>query len=325
MAPVFCRRQATRKEKNMPHKLSDNQISMVISHASSALFQYCKANDIHYTITGSSGGLDSAVTLGLAEQACLLAKKENYRLVSVGLIMPSHSKPEAEDLGREAIKKFNAEEIFIDLSSAFDFISHWVINSLDADIKHILKKYGDESSDEWAWSEKIASGNIKARLRMMCGSYHTARMLKGIVLSTDNLSEFWMAFWTMHGDVGDFNMIQYIMKGLELYDIARALGVPQGIINAKPDDGLGISGGDEDQLGAIYPVLDSIMVRLIQAGFDPDGSLAQLENLPELQGVNQELVIKLASRAVRGAHKRKGTVMLTREELGLPAITEIEV
>jgi len=146
-------------------------------------------------------------------------------------------------------------------------------------------------------------------------------MFKGMVLSTDNLSEYWMAFWTICGDVGDFNVIQNIMKGMELYDIALYLGVPEKIIQAKPSDGLKVAGTAEDQLGADYRKIDTIMVGLIQQGFDPDGSFAQLDNLPDLDGVAQRIAIK----SLKGAYKRRGTFIVPREELGLPAIKDIQL
>ena len=93
---------------------------------------------------------------------------------------------------------------------------------------------------------KIRMGNIKARLRMIY-LYNLASKSNGLVLSTDNFTEYMLGFWTLHGDVGDFGIIQKVLKGLELYDIARYLDVPQEIIDAKPDDGLGIAGGDEDR------------------------------------------------------------------------------
>jgi nicotinate (nicotinamide) nucleotide adenylyltransferase len=113
------------------------------------------------------------------------------------------------------------------------------------------------------------------------------------------------------------------MKGLELYDIARYLGVPQEIIDAKPDDGLGISGGDEDQLGAAYPILDKTLINLVQKGFDVDGAVGQLDDLPGIDGVPDETVRRLAERVLRGAHKRRGTKNLSRGELGLPDLSSI--
>jgi hypothetical protein len=65
------------------------------------------------------------------------------------------------------------------------------------------------------------------------------------------------------------------------------------------------------------------MIGLIQQGFDPDGSVEQLNHLPEIAGVAPEVVSKLAARCLNGAFKRHGTIVLSREELGLPPIEEI--
>ncbi|MEK7512507.1 MAG: NAD(+) synthase [Patescibacteria group bacterium] len=314
------------------YKLTDEECDKVIVNASTCAFNYCRSNDLHYLITGSSGGLDSAVTLGLADRTIQLAKTEGYALTSVGLIMPCNSNPDAERLGRMAIQKFKAEEIPIDFSCLFSVIMGEYINAsrativpnLDQQIRFLLERTGGEKAlRNFEFSKKVAQGNIKARLRMMLGTYHVARMVEGMVLSTDNLSEFWMAFWTINGDVGDYGMIQKVMKGLELYEIARRLEVPQEIIDSRPDDGNGVAGTDEEQLGAGYRTVDTVMVRLIQQGFNPDGEFSQLDSLPLVADVSVEVVKKLAERALKGAYKRRGTLNLTREELGLPGIQEI--
>ena len=312
----------------MSNILSRDQAREVIQRGSRALFDYCKAHNIHYVVTGSSGGLDSAVTLGFAQQACDLAALEGYNLTSVGLILPCHSDEKAERLGMAAIKKFGAEQVISDLTPAFDhaFTGSPLIVHTDIQVRQILERTsGDKQLHDWVWSSKIAQGNIKARMRMMYGTYHVARMLQGMVLSTDNLSEFWMAFWTICGDVGDYGIIQQVLKGLELKQIASVLGVPQEIIDARPDDGLGIAGGDEDQLGASYPIVDKVLVSLIQQGFDPDGSLDQLNDLPTVNDVEPEVVRNLARRTLLGAYKRHGTIILSRKDLGLEAITDIDL
>jgi NAD+ synthase len=253
----------------MNYKLTAEQIKKVINNGAKALFNYCFENDIHYTVTGSSGGLDSAVTLGFANEAMKLARRKNFPLTSIGLILPCHSRPEAKKLGEEAIEKFNAEKIEINLSDAADFLEKNILEkqSINKKIKKILEETGGKKElNNLKYSTTIARGNIKVRLRMMLGTYHVARMTGGIVLSTDNFSEFLMGFWTICGDVGDFGIIQKIFKGLELYDIAKELSVPSGIIAARPDDGLGIGNGDANQLGAEYPLIDEVMIRLIQKG-----------------------------------------------------------
>lgn len=311
----------------MSYKLTKNQIKNIIKKGSLALFQYCLDNDIHYVVTGASGGLDSSVILGFAYEACRIAEKQGFKLNSIGLIMPCESSPQSIKLGRKAIEKFSAKEIYIDLSSVFAYATaNTLVPGIDKQIKKILEETkGAKALDSWSKSQKIAQGNIKARLRMMFGTYHVARMSRGIVLSTDNLSEFWMAFWTICGDVGDFGIIQKVLKGIELYDIAEYLGVPNEILKAKPDDGLGIGGGDEDQLGAAYPLLDRIMIKLIQKGFDPDGPREQLKNLPNIEGVPAKTVMSLAKRSINGSFKRKGAIVLERTELGLSPIEEIDV
>ncbi len=311
----------------MPYKLSCDECAALADKAAGLLAKYCVNHDIYYVITGSSGGLDSAVTLALAQRACQIARqKYDFHLDSVGIIMPCQSHPDAERLGREAIKCFGAHEIRIDLTEVFHDNLH-TVETTDRQIKGILETtYGDKALTSWDWSQRIAQGNLKARLRMMYGTYHVARMMHGMVLSTDNLSEYWMAFWTINGDVGDYGMIQQVLKGLELYDLARYLGVPQEIIDAMPDDGLNIGNGDADQLGADYETIDRVMTTLIQQGFDPDGPRNQLNTtLPYVLDVKDTVLRGLATRALNGAFKRHGPIALTRSQLGLPEIEDIEL
>jgi NH3-dependent NAD+ synthetase len=91
--------------------------------------------------------------------------------------------------------------------------------------------------------------------------YNLASINKGMVLSTDNYTELLLGFWTLHGDVGDYGMIQNLWK-TEVYAMAEwirdnectwleeetALDLT---INALATDGLGVtSRGD---LGQILP------------------------------------------------------------------------
>ena len=290
------------------YRLTNHQIATVVNNASTMLYEYCRDNHIHYTVVGSSGGLDSAVTLKLAEKACQLAESESYSLKSVGMILPCESSHRSRELGRLAIKAANAELVEWNLSEQY---FNYYPGNLDAEALRIL----GATPDDWQETRKIANGNIKARLRMIV-VYDMARKLNGMVLSTDNLSEYWMGFWTLHGDVGDFGMIQQIFKGLELYDIARYLEVPPEIIAAKPDDGLGVNdGGDEAQIGASYEVVDCIMIKTLQTG----------DTQPKLPGIEPETFNKVINRFYRTEYKRENPYDLTREELGLPEIEDINL
>lgn len=113
------------------------------------------------------------------------------------------------------------------------------------------------------------------------------------------------------------------LKGTEIYELAKWLKVPKEIIEAKPDDGLGVTtGGDEAQLGAPYRHIDLMMQGLIQNGLDINGSLSQLTaEMVVMGGFTSELVEMIGSRCLRNAYKRRGQVVLSRTQLGLPEFT----
>ena len=116
---------------------------------------------------------------------------------------------------------------------------------------------------------KIMQGNAKARLRMIY-LYDLASKYNGMVLSTDNYTEYLLGFWTLHGDVGDYGMIQELWK-TEVYELAnyfwnKTLMPPKkekalkDCIDAIPTDGLGITDSDLDQIGAkSYKAVDRIL------------------------------------------------------------------
>ncbi len=294
------------------YKLNNTQIETFVTKSSFALYDYCRKNNIHYTVTGVSGGLDSAVTLALAEAARTLAKKDGYKLNNIALLLPCITDKTHMIRAKEVIDKCNAEMIEINLDDIFYKIQSSLQNT-NALIEKILKK-----TDGEIFTKKdllISEGNIKARLRMMLGTYHIARLVSGIVLSTDNYSEYLMGFWTICGDVGDFGMLQNIYKGLELYDIARYLKIPESIIDATPDDGLGITeGGDESQIGVDYRTLDILMVKYMNEGKKSMLKYATNRNISTAK------IDSILKRHQDTAYKRIGPINLKREELGLPEL-----
>ena len=154
--------------------------------------------------------------------------------------------------------------------------------------------------------------------------YHIAQLTGGLVVSTDNLSEYWMGFWTICGDVCDYYPILNVLKGSEIYDIASYIGVPEEILCAEPADGLGISSTDAQQIGAKYPVVDRIMIALLNQGFKLNGSLEQLDHLPRIKGIDPIVIKQIAQRALANEFKRRGPIVLTRKDLGLPSLAVID-
>jgi NAD+ synthetase len=108
--------------------------------------------------------------------------------------------------------------------------------------------------------------------------YDLAQWSRGLVIATDNFTEYLTGFWTLHGDVGDFAPLLHLWK-TEVYALAAFLLAEcneeqkkalQSCIDAVPVDGLGISACDCEQLGVSdYFEADRLFVRF----FSGDNSL----------------------------------------------------
>jgi NH3-dependent NAD+ synthetase len=119
----------------------------------------------------------------------------------------------------------------------------------------------------------------------------------GIVLSTDNYTEFLAGFWTLHGDVGDYGMIQNLWK-TEVYGMSRYLveeytkdkagfraAALLACIEAVPTDGLGITNSDFDQImpdhdrtktpEQLYHEVDMVMLDMIRGKADKNNPIVK--------------------------------------------------
>lgn len=141
----------------------------------------------------------------------------------------------------------------------------------DAGDVNMANSYYLDELEEMPSRTPIANGNLQARCRMMY-LYDIASRHKGLVMSTDNQTEYQLGFWTIHGDVGDFDPIQDLWK-TEVYELAewlvdfyftdgddasKAVAIRESM-KLTPTDGLGISNSDLEQIGAkSYAEVDDI-------------------------------------------------------------------
>ena len=210
------------------------------------LIKYPKIESL---ILGISGGIDSTLTAAIASKIC---KKMPRECKLIGVHIPIEP---------------NTQEDF-DWSSE---VGNTFCDELNIILRpqKIMNIFYEEYARALTLEEKIRKGNIKARLRMI-ELYDIAHKNNGIVLSTDNRTENYLGFWTLHGDVGDLGFIQNLWK-TEVYGIAKFLvsfynrsyrGRPiYYSIQATPTDGLGITDSDFDQLGVdSYEEADKILI-----------------------------------------------------------------
>lgn len=322
----------------MAYKLSRRQAVECIKKIRRAIQAYFSENNLTYAVFGKSEGLDSSVIAGL------LSNLKGIK--PVGVIMPCESNPEAEQIARLVLAHFKIPVIHVDLTHDYHALlaRYYSAGAVSDQLIKIMQNYKDHDSiANLIHSKSRAVGNIKVRLRMIT-LYHIAQLTGGLVVSTDNLSELMMGFWTINGDVGDFSPIQYIWKGLELYTIAKELGVPEESLNVAPTDGLDIipGGTDEDQLGLPYHELDRVMVRLLQNRFNDQKTKDRKIKNQKIKKVTTEnevmfaciaeetknsarSVAHVAGQYVNTHFKRNWPYVVKRKDLGLPDIDDMDV
>jgi len=226
----------------------------IIKNIRFELDSYLKHNlSLKTLVIGISGGLDSAICAALARPICDL-----NHISLIGRSIPIKTNKDDE------IKR--AKEIGIIFCHDFKEVN--IETLYDCTVSSINYFEYEPQNDNF---NKIRLGNIKARLRMIY-LYNLAYATQGLVLSTDNLTEYLLGFWTINGDTGDFGMIQNLWK-TEVYKISRflvqtlrdenkeiAADALYSAIIATPTDGLGITNSDLDQIGASsYEDVDEIL------------------------------------------------------------------
>jgi NAD+ synthetase len=208
------------------------------------LANYIKTNNIQSLVLGVSGGIDSALAAALAAP---VAEDLGIPLIGRSISITTNTISErtrAEDIGLVYCDDFKE----VDLSSQFEAMRQ--VDSMEATL---------DKDDSESITYKIRMGNIKARMRMI-HLYNLASKHKGMVLSTDNLTEYNLGFWTIMGDSpADYAPMQNLWK-TEVYELSEYLSKVESehkhlaelalkhCINADATDGLGITNTDLDQI-----------------------------------------------------------------------------
>lgn len=198
-------------------------------------------------VFGLSGGIDSAVMAGLSKIA--------FPETSLGLIMPCHSDSLDEEHGLIIADTLDLEVKKIDLTNTFDSL----VDISNIDIEN-----------------HMAMANIKPRLRMTT-LYYFAQSYNYLVAGSSNKSEFTTGYFTKHGDSGvDILPLANFIKE-EIWELARALNIPEIIIEKKPSAGLWEGQSDEDEMGFSYDILDNY----IKMGKGPEPIVERIRNMNE--------------------------------------------
>ena len=201
----------------------------------------------HGIVVGLSGGIDSAVVIGLAAMAM------PGRVV--GVMMPCHSDPTDEAHAKLAADHFKVSPLRVDLAPVYD--------RLGAGLRDALGQLPREQhpiapADEVDLKARLPLANLKPRLRM-ASLYFVANALNYLVAGTGNRSELTIGYFTKYGDGGvDMLPLGRLLKS-EVRAIARELQVPEPIIEKAPSAGLWLGQTDEGEMGFTYADLESYL------------------------------------------------------------------
>lgn len=254
--------------------------------------QYLTKHGLKTMVLGFSGGIDSTVTAAICHEVVRRHPEQQFRLIGVSMPCSTNS-AEENDSATLGLRAFCDE--------------YWVEN-LQA--QYLLMK---ATCEQRYASTPISQGNIKARLRMIY-LYNIASVTGGLVMDTDNLTEHNLGFWTIHGDVADYNPIGGLWKH-EVYELVKYLFTEcytdegdaryqslRAAYDIMPTDGNGVAaGGDMAQIapGHTYEDVDDILDTYLRHGDDEQ----QMRRLTD--AYSAETVERVLKRHRGSEYKRK--------------------
>lgn len=197
-----------------------------------------------------SGGIDSALSLSLAVKA--LGAEQLYPvLLPYGKQNMTDARHLAKWLG---IPPANWREIdILPVVSALQTQLNWQADQVES---------------------RIRLGNIMARVRMTV-LYDLARQQHALVGGTENLSEYYLGYFTRFGDeASDFEPIRHLLK-TQVRQLAEHLSLPEVFLNKAPSAGLWPDQTDEQELGFTYQVADQVIAEIILGGKNEQEFIAQ--------------------------------------------------
>jgi len=223
--------------------LPEFNISQVYEAIILGIKDYFSKMGFSKAIIGSSGGIDSAVTIALA---CAALGKENVRV----LLMPSeystsHSVSDAEQLSKN-------------IGNPYDVIS--IKNIYNEFLKELIPIFKDLPFS-------VAEENMQARTRgnlLMA----VANKFGYILLNTSNKSELAVGYGTLYGDMaGGLGVLGDCYKQ-QVYELARFINskeeiIPSNILMKAPSAELKPGQKDVDSLPP-YEILDQILYQYIE-------------------------------------------------------------
>ena len=184
-------------------------------------------------VLGLSGGVDSAVCAALAVRALGPANV-------LGVMLP-HRTSSPQSLA-------DAELVAAALHMKTEVV----------DISPMV----DPFLDSRKVTDRVRAGNVMARQRMIV-LYDLSQRDRALVFGTSNKTELLLGYGTLFGDMAcAINPLGDLYK-TQVWQLARALGLPQQVIEKKPSADLWAGQTDEGEMGFRYANVDRLLYLMV--------------------------------------------------------------
>lgn len=225
-----------------------------------------KEQKIKYAIIGLSGGIDSSTSFALLTKSI---PQEN--------IIPVH------------LPFFDIDKDVPILLKSLKFPQEKLINF---PIEDMVEAMSDEL--EISEDDLVRRGNVMARIRMIV-LFDLAKRVNGLVVGTENRSEFRLGYYTRHGDeASDIEPLRHLYKS-QIYELANILKIPEPILRKRPSAGLWENQTDEGEFGFEYKEADQVLYLHYEKGL----------TLKEIEKQGYKKAKKILDYAKRNSHKHK--------------------
>ncbi|MEJ1127444.1 NAD+ synthase [Variovorax sp. CCNWLW225] len=260
------------------------------------LRDYARRCGFRQAVVGSSGGIDSALTLALAVEAL---GAENV----VGITMPSSFSSEGSVSDSEALCR-----------NLGVLLKHHAIAGI---VSQFTQGFESALGGEL---RGVALENLQARVRgTILMEYSNS--FGHLLLTTGNKSEISVGYCTLYGDtngglglIGDLYKTEVFALSRHLNETARREIIPQAIIDKEPSAELAPGQKDVDSLPP-YPVLDQILKLLIEgprlAQHEYQEARAFVDTL-RAQPSGEALVERIRGMVARNEYKRRQSPPIVR-------------
>lgn len=191
-------------------------------------------------VVGLSGGVDSSLACFLAAEALgpenVLAVRMPYKT----------SSPDSMEDAQRVIDASGVQSVTVSVTEMADALI-----------------------DQFPDMDQVRRGNIMARARMIV-LYDQSAATKGLVVGTGNKTEILLGYTTLYGDAACALNPNGDLYKTQIRQLARAVGVPQDIVEKPPSADLWKGQTDEGELGFTYADVDQLLYLLVDERYKPE-------------------------------------------------------